>query len=68
MQLEVTGLGVDYIIKALSYQESKLMDQVGEFNKMNQHDLKKGTQREAEIVNALRVNIESQRAKKISLP
>ena len=61
MQIEINALGVDYIIKALAYQEAKLMDQVGEFRKMNQDDLYKSTQREAEIINALRIKIEEQK-------
>lgn len=61
MQIEINALGVDYIIKALAYQEAKLMDQVGEFRKMNQDELYKSTQREAEIINALRMKIEEQK-------
>lgn len=65
MHLEVNSIGVDYIIKALAYQEAKLMDQVGEFKKMNQEDLYKSTQREAEIIHALRIKIEQQKLDEI---
>lgn len=61
MQIEINALGVDYIIKALAYQEAKLMDVVGECKKMNQDDLAKESRREAEIINALRINIEEQK-------